>query len=475
MRSVGGVQWRMTITARHFDHILVGTGQATGTLIGGLPAGESIAIIEGGRLGGTCVNVGCTPTKTLVASAKVAHLARRAADYGVITGPVAVDFAKVMERMRAPRQAANQGMERWLHGLEHVTLLRGWARFEASKTLRVGEELITGGRVYLNVGARARSLPVPGLDEVPFLDNVSILELDALPEHLVVVGGSYIGLEFAQIFRRFGARVTVIEAAPQIMFREDADVAEEVQRILAAEGIGFEVGVSLERVKHRVDGGVEVELAGGRSVSGSHLLLAVGRVPNGDRLNLEAAGIETGPGGFITVDDVTMTSAEGVYALGDVNGRGAFTHTAVNDTEIVLDTMRGGDRRLSDRISTYAMFTDPPLARVGLTEREALAAGHRVRRATRAMRRISRAKEMGETEGFVKVLVDADSDMILGASIVGVSGDEVINMFAAFMTSGRTASDFRKAVLVHPTIGELMPWILDDLELVEQASLAAAV
>ena len=464
----------MTITPRHYDHILVGTGQATGTLIGGLPAGESVAVVEGGRLGGTCVNVGCTPTKTRVASAKVAHLARRGADYGVTTGPVSVDFTKVMERMRAPRETANAGMERWLTGLEHVTLLRGWARFEAPKTLRVGDELITGDRIYLNVGARARTLPVPGSREVPTLDNVSILELDALPEHLVVIGGSYIGLEFAQIFRRFGARVTVVEAAPQIMFREDADVAEEVQRILEAEGIAFEVGVSIERFRSGTHGGVEVELAEGRTVSGSHLLLAVGRVPNTDRLNLEAAGIETGQGGYITVDDVTMTTTEGVYALGDVNGRGAFTHTAVNDAEIVLDTMRGGDRRISQRITTYAMFTDPPLARVGLTEREALAAGHRVRRATRAMRRISRAKEMGETEGFVKILVDADDDTILGASIVGVHGDEVINMFAAFMTSGRTASDFRKAVLVHPTIAELMPWILDDLELVETASLAAA-
>jgi pyruvate/2-oxoglutarate dehydrogenase complex dihydrolipoamide dehydrogenase (E3) component len=457
----------MTTPLQHFDHVLVGTGQATGTLIAGLPTNETIAVIEGGRIGGTCVNVGCTPTKTLLASAKVAHMARRAHEYGVTTGPVAIDFAAVMARMNGPREAANAGMAAWLEGLAHVTLLRGWARFVGPKTLAVGDARIRGDRIYLNVGGRSRTLPIPGLDEVPHLDNVSILELDAVPEHLVVVGGSYIGLEFAQIFRRFGARVSVLEAAPQIMFREDADVAEAAQEILAGEGIDFRVGVTLERFRPGSGGGVEIVLGDGEVIAGSHVLLAVGRVPNADRLDLAAAGIETGPGGFITVDDHTRTNVDGVFALGDVNGRGAFTHTSVHDTEVVLDTMRGGDRRISERITTYAMFTDPPLARVGLTEKEARANGLAVRKATRAMKRIGRAKEMGETQGFVKILVDADTDRFLGASILGVSGDEVINTFAAFMTSGAPASTFRRAVLVHPTISELMPWILDDLAAVE--------
>ncbi len=453
--------------AHNFDHVIVGTGQATGTLIGGLPKGESLAIIEGGKIGGTCVNVGCTPTKTLVASAKVAYIAKRAAEYGVMTGNVQVDFAKVMARMNKIRGNSSSGMEKWFNSLEQVNLFRGWAKFEDAKTLRVNDELIKGKNIYLNVGGRSRILPIYGLDEVDWLDNSGLLELTEVPEHLVVIGGSYIGLEFSQMFRRFGAKVTIIEAAPQIMSREDADVAVAAQQILQDEEINFEVGVKVLRVEKTATDNVNVVIEneqGEKVISGSHLLLAVGRVPNSDKLNLEAASIETDERGFIKVDDHLRTNVEGVFALGDVNGKGAFTHTSVNDAEIVLDTMRGGTRKLSDRISIYAMFIDPPLGRVGMTEKEAVEKGYNVLKATREMKRISRAKEMGETKGFVKLLVDADTNLILGGSILGVGGDEIINMFAAFMYSKLPCHKYRKVILVHPTVSELMPWILDDLK-----------
>ena len=451
----------------NFDHIIVGTGQATGTLIGGLPKSETLAIIEGGKIGGTCVNVGCTPTKTLVASAKVVYVAKRAAEYGVVTGNVQVDFAKVMARMNKVRMDGSSGMEGWLNSLEQVTLFRGWAKFEDAKTLRVNDELIKGKNIYLNVGGRSRTLPILGLDEVDWLDSSGLLDLTEVPEHLVIIGGSYIGLEFGQMFRRFGAKVTIIEASSQIMSREDADVTEAAQQILEDEDISFEIGVKVLRVEKTATSDVNVVIEGEQGekvISGSHLLLAVGRVPNSDKLNLETTGIETNERGFIKVDDHLRTNVEGVFALGDVNGKGAFTHTSVNDAEIVLDTMRGGTRKLSDRISIYAMFIDPPLGRVGMTEKEAIEKGYNVLKATREMKRISRAKEMGETKGFVKLLVDGDTDLILGGSILGVGGDEIINMFAAFMYSKLPCRNYRKVILVHSTVSELMPWILDDLK-----------
>lgn len=447
-----------------FDHIIVGTGQATGTLISGLPEDETIAVIEGGKVGGTCVNFGCTPTKALIASAKVAHMVSRAGDYGVQVTGSQVDFAQVMARMNEIRD--NSGMVSWLESLEHVTLLRDYASFIGPKTLQVGNEEITGERIYLNVGARARELSIPGLDEVAWLDNKSILELTELPEHLIIIGGSYVSLEFAQMFLRFGAAVTVLEAGPQLMSREDRDVAERIQQILKDEGIIFYLNAKVQRVtqkNHHI--GVSIKQGDKElTINGSHLLLAAGRVPNSDRLNLEAAGIKADKRGYIEVDDHLRTTADNVFALGDVNGQGAFTHTSVNDAEIVLDYLGRGSRKLSDRIPTYAMFIDPPLARVGLSEKEALEKGHKVLKATREMKQIARAKEMGETQGFVKLLVDGDTDLIIGATILGVHGDEVINMFTAFMYSGLPCKTYRKAVLIHPTVAELMPWILDDLE-----------
>ena len=453
------------MTPERFDHILIGTGQATGVLLGGLPDDETIAVIEGGRVGGSCVNYGCTPTKTLVASAKVAHAVARSEDYGVMTEGAHVDFTKVMARMNEVRNASHDGLKNWLESSDHVTLIRGWGAFEGPKTVRVGDRVLTADKIYINVGARARVPEFEGLDEIDWLDNKRILELTDLPEHLIVIGGSYIGLEFSQMFRRFGSEVTVIEKSGQIMFREDEDVATTAQSIFEDEGIGFHLHADVERVR-KTPGGLEVELVGGVTVPGSHLLIGAGRVPNSDRLNLEAAGIDTDDRGYIQVDDHTQTSVEGVYALGDVNGEGAFTHTSVNDAEVLVDHLKSGERKISDRIMTYAMYTDPPLARVGMSQQDAVDAGHKTLVATRKMSRISRAKEMGKTEGLVKLVVDGDTDLILGATILGVSGDEVINMFTAFMYSGKPCSQYRKAMFIHPTISELMPFILDDLEAV---------
>ncbi len=451
-----------------YDHIILGTGQATGTLLGGLlPSGDKIAVVEGHLVGGTCVNTGCTPTKTLVASARVAHMVRRAPDFGILPGGLEISFPEVMARMNHVRGESHSGMEKWLTTEEQITLFRSWGTFAGPRQIRVGEEIIEGNQIYINVGARPRVPDLPGLDTVPWLDNALLLDLDVLPEHLVILGGSYIGLEFSQIFRRLGSRVTVLEQGSQIMFREDDDVADAVKSILSDEGIDILLETKAVEVRSSADDGIAVTIEKGgvrKELEGSHLLLAVGRVPNSDRLTLDAAGIETDDRGYIVVDDHCRTTADGVFAVGDVNGKGAFTHTSVNDAEIVLDLFRGGSRKLSDRIPTYALFTDPALGRVGLTEREALSQGHNVLRATRPMSRISRAKEMGETKGFAKLLVDADTDIILGAAILGPGGDEIVNMFAAYMYSGRPCRDYRRSVLIHPTISELMPWILDTLE-----------
>jgi pyruvate/2-oxoglutarate dehydrogenase complex dihydrolipoamide dehydrogenase (E3) component len=450
---------------RNFQHVILGTGQATGTLLGDLmPTGDSIAVIEGDRVGGTCVNTGCTPTKALVASAKVAHVVRRAPEYGIQPNGVEIDFEAVRARMNVIRD--NSGMVSWIRSAKNVTFFEDWGRFEGPRQIRVGDESITADRIYINGGARPRVPDIPGLETVPWLDNGRVLELTEVPEHLIILGGSYIALEFAQIFRRFGAEVTVIERGAQLLFREDADVAESIKDILELESIEFCLDSSVVRVDP--DGaGVVVTIAQGgeeRLLTGSHFLVAVGRVPNSDLLNAEAAGIHLDERGFIEVDDFCRTSAEGVFALGDINGHGAFTHTSVNDAEIVLDQMRGGTRKLSDRIPVYALFIDPALGRVGMTEKEAVAKGHNVLKATKPMSTINRAKEMGETLGFAKILVDGDTDQFLGAAILGPGGDEIVNMFAAYMHSGLPCSTYRKSVLIHPTISELMPWMLDTLE-----------
>ena len=460
---------------KNFQHIILGTGQATGTLLGKLlSTGDSIAVIEEAKVGGSCLNYGCTPTKTLVASARAIHMAQRGDYFGYETGPVRVHYSRVRERMNEIRDNSREGLAQWIEGSENVTLIREKGEFTGDHTLRVGDREISGERIYINTGARPVSPPVPGLDEVPWLDNSQLLDLEELPSHLLVLGGGYIGLEFAQIFRRFGSGVTIVQRGDQLMPREDRDVAEAIQSFLEEEGITVHLQAETRQVRGR-NGSVQldIEKAGSKKVDseitlqGSHLLLATGRKPNSDGLALEKTGIAVNNRGYIEVDDYCRSSVEGVFALGDVNGKGAFTHTSVNDAEIVLDHLYGGKRKISDRIPIYALFTDPPLGRVGMTEKEALKQGKRVLRSTMPMNKISRAKEMGEATGFAKLLVDGETDLILGASILGPGGDEIINMFAAIMHSGISCREYRRVVLVHPTVSELMPFILDGLEEVE--------
>ncbi len=452
---------------QEFDHVLIGTGQALGTLLGRLiPTGDSIAVLEGARVGGTCVNHGCTPTKTLVASARVAHMARRASFYGVEVGEPQIDFARVRERMNEIRHGSSKGLTEWMEGTENVTLIREWGAFEGPRTVRAGDSLIRGERVYINTGTHPFLPPIPGIRDVPWLDSARLLNLKTLPEHLIIIGGGYIGVELGQVYRRFGSAVTIVQRGAQLLPREDEDVAEAVLDVLRGEGIDVILEADTTRVSE-TDGSIRVVINAAerpQEVTGSHLLLAVGRRPNTSLLNCDAAGIVLTKRGHIAVDDRCRTTADGVFALGDVNGEGAFTHTSVNDAEIVLDLLFRGTRTISQRIPIYALFTDPPLGRVGMSEKEALASGRKVLRATRPMAKISRAKEMGETQGFAKLLVDAETDQIIGAAILGPGGDEIINMFAAIMHSGIPCRSYREVVLVHPTVSELMPWVLDGLE-----------
>ena len=450
-----------------YDHIILGTGQATGTLLGKLiPTGDSIAVIEAAKVGGSCVNYGCTPTKTLVASARAFHLARQGDFYGFHTGEVRLDYARVRERMNEIRNGSSEGLTNWMQEAENVDLIRGQGEFVSPKILQIGGQQVSGQNIYINVGTRPRIPNIEGIEKVSWMDSAGLLDKVTLPEHLIIIGGGYIGVEFAQVFRRFGSRVTVIQRSVQLMPREDADVAGAIAEFLAEEGIEIICGVQPRSVSQK-EGKVHltIEVDGQeRTIVGSDLLIATGRIPNSDTLNAEAAGLKINSRGYIQVDDFCRTGVEGVFAVGDANGQGAFTHTAVNDAEIVLDHIFGGERSISQRIPVYGLFTDPPLGRVGMTEKQALASGKKVLKAVRPMSRISRAKEMGETKGFAKLLVDAETDLILGASILGIGGDEIINMFATIMHSGIECRNYRRVVLVHPTVSELMPWILDGIQ-----------
>ena len=450
-----------------FDAIIIGAGQAGPPLAGRLTgAGLSVAVIERHLIGGTCVNTGCIPTKTLVASARTAHVARRAADFGVTTGPVGVDMAAVKARKDAVSGESRSGVASWLDGMEGCTVIRGHARFVGPHEIEVDGRQLTAPRIFINVGGRALIPDMPGVKDVPILNNTGILGLDSVPEHLVVVGGSYIGLEFAQMYRRFGARVTVVEKGPRLIAREDEDVSAAVREILEGEGIAVRVGAECIRFAPHAEG-VAVGIScdeGAPEVVGSHVLLAVGRRPNTDDLGLEAAGIATDERGYIRVDDQLRTSAPGVWAMGDCNGRGAFTHTAYNDFEIVAATLLdAADRKVTDRIDTYALFIDPPLGRVGLGEAQAREKGHRVRIGKRPMSRVGRAREKGETAGFMKMVVDADTDAVLGAAILGVGGDEAIHAVLDLMHMGGTAADMRRVMHIHPTVAELIPTVMGEL------------
>ena len=455
--------------ATTYDAIVIGTGQAGPSLAAALAgAGMRTAIVERKRFGGTCVNVGCIPTKALVASARAAHVARRGAEYGVvIDGGISVDLARVKARKDAIAGKSEQGLERWLRSLANGTVYQGHARFESAHRVRVGEELLEAERIFINVGARAFVPPFAGLDQVDYLTNSTILDLETLPEHLIIVGGGYIGLEFAQMYRRFGSEVTLIETGDRLIKRESPDISAAVIEILEAEGINVRLNANCIGVDTRGDAVVaRVDCDDGApEVVGSHLLLAVGRRPNTDDLGLQAAGIEVDGRGLIPVNDTLETSVPGVWALGECNGRGAFTHTAYNDYEIVAANLLHDDpRSVADRIDCYALYTDPPLGRVGMTEQQVRDSGRPALIATRAMTRVGRAVEKGETQGFMKVLVDAESKRILGAAILGVGGDEVIHSILDVMYADASYTVIQRAVHIHPTVAELIPTMLADLK-----------
>ena len=449
------------------DSAIIGAGQAGPALAVALAArGERVVLVEGAQLGGTCVNVGCTPTKTLRKSARVAHMARRAAEFGVHVGPVEVDFAAAMQRMQARVDTARGGLESWVGATSGLTLLHAWGRFTGARDggfdLQAGEQPLHARRVFLNTGTRPFVPTIPGLDGVPFLDNTSLLQLRQLPRHLLVIGGSYIGLEMGQIFRRLGSEVTVVEPGPRITSREDEDVSACIAGFLAEEGLRILTGHGIDRVEQDAQG-ITLHVAG-EHVRGSHLLVATGRVPNTERLGLATVGVEADARGFIPVNGRLETNVPGVWALGDINKRGAFTHTSYHDHEIVLANLAGGTRSAEDRTMAYAMFTDPPLGRVGMSEAEARASGKRVLQAEFAMKNVSRAKEESETTGLVKLLVDADTERFLGAAIVGIQADEIIQVISNFMATGASYRVLQQALPVHPTVTEFLPTILGKLK-----------
>jgi pyruvate/2-oxoglutarate dehydrogenase complex dihydrolipoamide dehydrogenase (E3) component len=452
---------------RSFDAIIVGAGQAGPALAGRLTgAGMQVALIERHLVGGTCVNTGCKPTKTLVASAYAAQMARRAADYGLKLGPVGIDMPAVAARAHKVIVDSRTSNEEWLAGMAGLTFLRGHARFEAPGRLRVGDDILTAPRIFLNVGGRAAVPDMPGVSEVPYLTNSDIIGLEAVPDHLIVVGGSYIGLEFAQMYRRFGARVTVVEMGPRLIGREDPDISDAIRAILESEGITVRTDACCIRLANS-EGGITVGVdctEGAPEVSGSHVLLAVGRRPNTDDLGLDKAGIETDAKGYIKVDDRLAANVAGVWALGDCNGRGAFTHTAWNDYEIVAaNLLDAADRRVSQRIPGYALYIDPPLGRVGMTEAQARASGRPLLLSTRPMTRVGRAVEKGESLGFMKLVADADTKRILGAAILGTGGDEAIHGILDMMNADQPLATLQWAVPVHPTVSELIPTLVGDL------------
>ena len=452
-----------------FDAIVIGAGQAGPPLAGRLTAaGLKVAVVERKLFGGTCVNTGCMPTKTLVASAYAAHLARRAADYGVLTGgAIGIDMPAVKARADTVSANARAGVERGLRSMAGCTVVQGHARFEAPTIVRVDGERLTAPRVFINVGGRAHVPDMPGITEVPYLTNTSTLGLDQVPRHLVVVGGSYVGLEFGQMFRRFGADVTIVEMSPRLIAREDEDVSAEVRSILEREGVVVRTGATcIGLARHDQGVAVSVDCTEGPPVAiGSHVLLAVGRRPNTDDLGLDQAGVATDGRGYITVGEDLTTSVPGIWALGDCNGRGAFTHTAYNDFEIVAANLLDGEHReLSGRVPAYALYIDPPLGRVGMTEEQARTGGRPLLVAKRPMTRVGRAVEKGETQGFMKVVVDAGGRKILGAAILGTGGDEAIHGVLDIVNAGVPYDVLQRAVPIHPTVSELIPTLLSELK-----------
>jgi pyruvate/2-oxoglutarate dehydrogenase complex dihydrolipoamide dehydrogenase (E3) component len=455
--------------ATHFDAIVIGAGQAGPSLVGRLTqAGRKVAVVERKLFGGTCVNTGCTPTKTMIASAYSAQSARRAASYGVtIDGSIVVDMKAVKARKDGIIGKSRGNIESWLRGMEGCTVFTGHARFESPREIRVGDDLLSANQFFLNVGGRAVIPNLPGVDKIKYLTNTGVLELEELPKHLVVVGGGYIGVEFAQMFRRFGSEVTIVEKASRIMQHEDEDISVAITEILEKEGV--HVRVEAECI-HFTPRGEEIGVgvsctSGDPEVRGSHVLLAMGRRPNTDDLGLEKAGVKTDERTYIVVDDQLRTNVPGIWALGDCNGRGAFTHTAYNDFEIVAANLLDNDpRRVTDRLTCYGLFTDPPLGRVGMTEQEVRKSGKAALIGTRPMTKVNRAVEKGESQGFMKVLVDAETKHILGASILGVGGDEAVHCIIDIMYAKAPYTTIQRAVHIHPTVSELIPTVLGGLK-----------
>jgi pyruvate/2-oxoglutarate dehydrogenase complex dihydrolipoamide dehydrogenase (E3) component len=450
-----------------FDSIVIGAGQAGPAMAARLAAtGERVALIERDLMGGTCVNSGCMPTKTLVASAHALWLAREGERYGVLTGPVTVDAARVRARKDAVVQTARGNVTRWMENTAGITVIRGHARFTGPHTVTVDDRQLDAARIFVNVGARATVPPVPGLDTVPYLTNADVMDLAVVPNHLVILGGSYIGLEFAQIFRRFGAEVTVLETAPEFPGREDADIAAHIHEILTGEGIRIEVGItdlSLGPAERGITARFRTAAGRDGTLTGSHLLVATGRRPNTDDLGLDAAGLTADPRGAIPVDETCRSAQPHIWVLGEANGRGAFTHTAYNDFEIVAGNLLDGeDRKISDRKPVYALFIDPPLGRIGMSEAEARAAGHRVLVGTRAMARVGRAVKVGETRGMMKVIFDAEIRHLLGAAIIGFHGDEAVQFLLPALYHGLTDAEIRAMTGIHPTVTELLPYAIAD-------------
>ena len=452
-----------------YDAIVIGSGQAGPALAQRLTReGLKTALCERKLFGGTCVNVGCVPTKTLVASARAIHMARRARDFGVVvSGDIKVDMPAVKARKDDIVRQSNQGVTNWLRTMDNLTVYEGHASLEAPGRVRVNGSLIEAERIFLNVGGRAFVPDMPGIQEIDYLTNSSIMDVDFLPEHLIIIGGSYIGLEFAQMYRRFGSEVTVVEMGDRIISRDDADVSETAQKILQQEGVNFRLGaecISLGREGDDVIVKIDCD-DGAPRVKGSHVLLAVGRIPNTRDLGLDAAGVETDERGFIKVDDQLATNVPGIWAVGDANGRGAFTHTSWNDYEIVAANLFDNDpRRVSDRILCYGLFIDPPLGRIGLTEQQARDSGKDVLIGKMQMKRVGRARERSETDGFMKILIDASDKQILGAAIFGIGGDEVVHSLLDVMYAGAPYTTIQRATHIHPTVTELIPTLLGNLE-----------
>jgi pyruvate/2-oxoglutarate dehydrogenase complex dihydrolipoamide dehydrogenase (E3) component len=451
-----------------YDAIVIGTGQAGPSLARRLAdSGQKVAIVERNRFGGTCVNTGCTPTKTMVASAYAMHVARRGADYGFSgAGEIKADMKRIKARKDHVVSLSTNGVERSLKSRENCTVYEGHARFVTPHEVAVGGETLRSDRIFLNVGGRAAIPQISGLDSVPYFTNSTIMDVDFLPRHLLVLGGSYVGLEFGQMYRRFGSEVTIVEIGPRLVAREDEEVSQTVAAFLEREGITVQVNANCLRLSRRGDDIVMMlDCAGqSREVAGSHLLVATGRRPNTDDLGLDRAGVKLDTRGYIEVDDELRTSVPGIWALGDCNGRGAFTHTSYNDFEIVAaNLLDGGQRKVSDRIVAYALYTDPPLGRAGMTEAEVRRSGRRALVAGIAMEDVSRAFEKGETEGFMKILVDAESKQILGASFLGTSGDEAVHSILDLMYAKAPYTVLQRAVHIHPTVSEFIPTMLEDL------------